>query len=137
MNLLFGEFTLSEPADVALIEAAEKEFGFNFPDDYKAFMAQHGGGEGFVGEHYLILWGATELSAFNQEYEFPVYAPALVAFGSDGGGEAFAFDTRASPPPIVMVPFIGMSNDDAIRVADSFDALLTRMQTAESLFDAD
>ena len=137
MNLPLGEFKLSEPADIASIEAAEKELGFNFPDDYKAFMSKHAGGEGFIGEHYLILWRATELATFNREYEFPIYVSALVAFGSNGGGEAFAFDTRTSPPAVVMVPFIGMSYEDSIKVADSFDALLARMHKADSLFDAD
>ena len=98
-------------------------------------MYSNGAGEGFVGEHYIILWNVSELAQFNAEYEFPIYAPGFIAFASDGGGEAFAFDTRVAPPAIVEVPFIGMSHEDGRRVADSFTHLLQRMRdTPDSLF---
>ena len=37
--------------------------------------------------------------------------PGLVVFGSDGGGEAFAFDTRDPDMPIVVFPWIGDDED--------------------------
>jgi hypothetical protein len=42
------------------------------------------------------------------------FAPDLLLFGSDGGGEAYAFDTRESPWGVVKVPFIGMSDRQSI-----------------------
>ena len=60
----------------------------------------------------------------------------LIAFGSDGGGEAFAFDTRVNPCPVVMVSFIGMSDEDSILVAPSFQTFLDRLKPdAGSFFD--
>ena len=115
--------------------AAEVALGVKLPEDYKAFLRLHDGAEGFVGDHYLVLWRAGELHQFNREYQFPDHAPALIGFGGDGGGEAFAFDTRRVPFPIVIVPLIGMSIDDAIPVANSFSGLFHRMiQPGRSLF---
>lgn len=117
------------------IVAAEAALGVNLPEDYKAFLRLHDGAEGFVGDHYLVLWRASELPQFNREYEFPTYAPGLLGFGGNGGGEAFAFDTRQVPFPVVIVPLIGMSREDAIPVAKSFAALFYRMiQPGGSLF---
>lgn len=53
-----------------------------------------------------------------------VYAPGLFLFGSDGGGEAFAFDLRSNPPPVVSVPFVGMDLSLVEFVAVDFGAFL-------------
>jgi hypothetical protein len=42
----------------------------------------------------------------------------------DGGGEAFAFDTRSWVKPVVCVPFIGMALDAIRPMALSFSAFL-------------
>lgn len=56
-------------------------------------------------------------------------------FGSDGGGDGFAFDTRSTPYRVMEVPFIGMSVDDAFFVADTFTNLLEKMvEIDEPLF---
>ena len=108
--------------------------GVSFPADYRDFLAVHDGGEGFVGENYLVLWSADQLDPYNRDYEFPEHAPALIGFGGNGGGEAFAFDTRTTPWPVVMVPFIGLGLEDAIQVSADFEGLIKRMQVDEDLF---
>ena len=135
MNEFLADLKLAAPVSKQDLDAAEAALGFALPEDFKIFMSAYGAGEGFIGQHYIILWSVSELAQFNSEYEFPIYAPRFVAFASNGGGEAFAFDTRETPPPIVEVPFIGMSHEDGKRVADSFIHLLHRMSdTPESLF---
>jgi hypothetical protein len=119
--------TLSPPASVEALRAVERDLGKILPDDYKSFLLEHNGGEGFIGEHYLILWKAEELSEFNDAYEVSKYAPGFFMFGSTGGGEGFVFDTRASPYRVMRVPFIGMSLDYGIRLAGSFNKLLKSM----------
>jgi hypothetical protein len=44
----------------------------------------------------------------NAGYGVSKFAPHLLLFGTDGGGEAYAFDTRTEPWNVVEVPFIGM-----------------------------
>jgi len=97
------------------------------PADYRIFLLQSNGGEGFIGKHYLILWRAEELFQFNRDYQVDDYAPGFLMFGSDGGGDGFAFDKRTSPFRVMEVPFIGMSVNDAFFIADSFTRMLERM----------
>src|SRR6476620_2231773 len=88
------------PGDPEALIRAAAVLKIVWPPDYAEFMAEHDGGEGSVGDAYLSLWPAAELIDLNQSYRLADFAPDLVAFGSDGGGECFAFDRRSSPPSI-------------------------------------
>ncbi|MEM5552127.1 SMI1/KNR4 family protein [Pseudoalteromonas neustonica] len=113
---------------------AELEY-LGLSDDFLSIFDELNGGEGFVGEEYLILWKAEELLPFNIEYEVDKYAPGIFLFGSNGGGEGFGFDTRSKPYKIVEIPFIGMDLQYATLVAESFTHLLERMKVSDgSLF---
>jgi SMI1/KNR4 family protein SUKH-1 len=117
---------LNEGAKPETIAAAEREIGWQLPGDYRAFLARSNGGEGFLGEHYLVLWAVEELAPFNRDFQVQDYAPGLVLFGSDGGNELFGFDTRNDASPIVQVPMIGMELRSARLVARNIDDLLSR-----------
>jgi cell wall assembly regulator SMI1 len=122
---LAPEFEGNEPPSVEAVRSVEDRLGCALPSQYKAYMLAHDGGEGFVGEHYLIPWRIGQLVEFNKDYEVAKYAPGLLLFGSNGGGEAFAFDTRTTEKMTIrMVPFIGMSLQDAKVIADSFENFL-------------
>ena len=101
--------------------------GRKLPTDYEQFLREHDGGEGFISSNYLILWKAEQLNAFNREYEVERYAPGLFLFGSDGGGEGYAFDARDVTMPVVRVPFIGMELRYANLIAASFTDLLAQL----------
>lgn len=111
------------------IESAEVALRWMLPLDYREFQMKNGGGEGFLGENFLILWGVNELAEFNRDYEVEEYAPGLIVFGSDGAGDAFAFDTRFGKFDVVRVPFIGMGLESAVPVADSFDKFMKKMDS--------
>jgi hypothetical protein len=121
---LLAKFNGNQPADAASIRQFEIESGFRLPEDYAKFLQQADGGEGFVGNSYIILWRVGELLDMNKGYQVAEYAPALFVFGSDGGGEAFAFDKRTDAKPIVSVPFIPMQLDLARPMGQNFRALL-------------
>lgn len=132
---LLAEFKALPPASADDVQIAERGIGKQLPEDYKAFLLKHDGGEGFIGKHYLILWKASELVEFNKDYEVEKYAPGFIMFGSTGGGDGFAFDTRSTPYRVLQVPFIGMSVEDGFHVASSFDEFLQRMEkTSGPLF---
>jgi hypothetical protein len=97
------------------------------PFAYENFLRMHNGGEGFIGDNYLILWRSEELSKFNREYEVDQYAPGLLLFGSNGGGEGYAFDTRVASMSIARVPFIGMDLRYAIPVATDLNELFVQL----------
>jgi len=132
MDPRLADFTSNPPANGNYLAEAETHFGRPFPSQYRRFMADQDGGEGFVGESYLVLWRASELVVFNREYEADKYAPGLLLFGSNGGGEAFAFDARDNQAmKIVIVPVICMSLEDALLVADTFDNFLSKLADGE------
>jgi SMI1 / KNR4 family (SUKH-1) len=84
-----GNPGVSEP-QVAAVQVA---LGLNLPPDYTDFFRRFNGGEGFVGNEYLMLWKLEDLDQFNREYEVAEYLPDVLLFGSDGGGEAYGFQT--------------------------------------------
>jgi hypothetical protein len=97
------------------------------------FLEQMNGGEGFVGKNYLMAWPIEDLIQFNKDYFVDVMAPELFLFGSNGGGETFAFDTRSSPPSVVAVPSI-VYLEDAIVLAPNFNEFLQHLYRSEGLF---
>ncbi|WP_438016235.1 SMI1/KNR4 family protein [Sorangium sp. So ce315] len=98
-----------------------------FPPGYIEFMQRSDGAEGPVGRkgRYLVLWPVASIIDLNEQYHVDEFAPHLLAFGSDGGGEAFAFDRRTEPATIVRVPFVGL--DDEICYGTRFDDFLARL----------
>ena len=123
---LLSKFSTNPPADETAIKAAETESTIRFPSEYRDFLEFTDGGEGQIGSGgYAALWRVEDLCAFNREYQVETYAPGLFFFGSDGGGEGFAFDLRTHQLTIVQVPFIGMSAADANIVAANFHQFLT------------
>jgi hypothetical protein len=127
LETLLTDFSRMPGTTEQVLETAEKTLHIKLPDDYRRFVMQFNGGEGFIGKHYLILWKVEELDQFNRDYQVDDYAPGFLIFGSSGGVDGFAFDTKANPYRVVQVPFIGLSREDAFFVADSFTRLLERM----------
>jgi hypothetical protein len=132
---LFASFKANPPASPAAVSRCQSNLKFLLPVDYVQFLKQMNGGEGFVGKSYLRAWPVEDLIQFNRGYFVDVDAPELFLFGSSGGGEAFAFDTRSARPPVVAVPFI-VSLEDAIVIAPNFNSFLQHLYQAESLFSS-
>lgn len=128
IKLLLSDFSFGGSASSDVL--AELDY-LCLPEDFLSVLSDVDGGEGFIGEEYLILWRADELIPFNKEYEVEKYAPGIFLFGSNGGGEGFGFDTRSKPYKVVEVPFIGMDLKYATPVADSFTHLLERMKVSD------
>jgi hypothetical protein len=115
---------LNPGASEGAIRDAATSLGCSLPDDYVQFLRTHDGGEGFIGDNYLILWKVEELSIFNCEYEVEKYAPGLLLFASSGGGAGYGFDKRDAAMPVVSFEFIGMNLNEVDRVANSFTDFL-------------
>lgn len=113
------------------ISAAESALGTTFPEEYRTFLAEFGSGEGFIGEHYLIIWSANDLHRLNEDYEVRLYAPGFLMFASNGGGEGFAFDLRDAGRPIAMLPFVGLDAKHARVVARTFNEFLRRLKESD------
>lgn len=125
MEYRFSEGQLSPPADPATISAFSESNNGQLPPDYLAFIQRHDGGSGFLGPYYFTFWKVSELGQFNLEYEVQKYAPGIILFGSDGGGEGFGFNTNDPAIPVVVIPLVGLALESAIKVADRFSDLFS------------
>lgn len=118
------QFNKHPPATPEQIETFSSATGLTLPPDYKSFLSVANGGEGMVGTNaYLILWGIEELTPLNKAYQVEKYVPGLLFFGSDGGGEAYAFNT-CNKMRVVRVPFVGMGVSTVQPIAENFTDFL-------------
>jgi len=124
---ILEEFNTNAGASADAVRTSAESLRMELPIDYASFLGHYNGGEGFIGETYLILWKAEELAEMNAAYQVDEYAPGLLLIGSDGGGEAFAFDTRNLPWVVVQVPFVGMDLRYAKQLGASFEDFLNRL----------
>ena len=113
-----------EPASSQLIQKAQTYLSVQFPPDYVEFFALTDGAEGDAGGQYLQLWSLEQLLESQTACGVAEFAPGLLLFGSDGGGEAFGFDCRSTPWMVVQIPFVPLDWKEARIVADLFSAFL-------------
>jgi hypothetical protein len=100
------------------------------PTAYLELLSASNGGSGDLGRQpgWFVLWRAREVISQNEGYEVQRHLQGFMAFGTNGGGELLAFDTRRGQPyAVVAVPFIPMQAEDALRIADSFEEFCTLM----------
>ena len=124
----FPEFEPNPPASKEALIALSTELSKPLPSSYMEFLERANGGEGFIGERYVQLWRAEELIKTNRGYKVAEFAPNLFLIGSDGGGDAYAFDISTNNPTLFEVPFIGMP--ELLRpIAPSFDSFVASVYT--------
>jgi hypothetical protein len=122
---LLEKFHGNAPVSISDIRQFEMTLGRSLPTDYAAFLLHANGGEGWVGEEcYVILWRLEEILETNKACELDEYLPGVLGFGSDGGGETFAFDMRTREMPVVAVPLIGMDPENVLPIAPNFYSFL-------------
>ncbi|WP_244730825.1 SMI1/KNR4 family protein [Mesorhizobium sp. 113-3-3] len=121
-----GQF--DAPADSTVVDGLSARLGVALPKDYTDFLKEHNGGEGFIGDSYIVFFKAEELVQFNIEYGVEKYAPGILLFGSNGAGEGYGFDTDDAAMSIVQIPFIGMDRRYADIVARDLADLFARLE---------
>ena len=126
---IIDRFERNPPAREPELSALISRLPFDPPPGYVEFLRESDGAEGMLGESYLAIWSSSQLLKRNEEYGVAEFAPHLFLFGSDGGGEAYAFDTRANPIAIVRVPFVGF--DEETMLAHSFGEFMEHLSAPE------
>lgn len=110
---------------------AQSELGVVLPEEYVAFLIETNGGAGPVGHNgWASFYSVNELVEMNAWYHDDPFEQfeGLTLFGSDGGGEAFCFDTDGA---VVMAAYIS-GKEDNIPIGP-FNEFLRRLATG--LFD--
>ncbi len=95
----------------------------SLPESYFAFLSRANGSDGFIRDRYVQLWRAEELAEMNRAYKTTEFFPNFFFIGSDGGGEAYAFDLSRTDATVFEVPFVGLSTH-ARAIASSFELFL-------------
>ena len=117
------ELTTNHPADGAAIEDFSNQTDFKLPIGFIDFYNKTNGAEMRSKDgQYFIIWPLNELFKLNVDYDVLTYAPGFFIFGSDGGDLAYCI--KKDTGWIYEMPFIGMSNDEANFLCQTFDELL-------------
>jgi hypothetical protein len=115
----------NSPPTTIEIDTFLKQVDFNLSDGFIDFFKESNGADISSGEVYIFLWKLTEMIELNKEYQVEQYAPDFFIFGSNGGGEAFVIEKNTGN--IYEIPFIGMSNEDAIFRNNTFKEFIERI----------
>lgn len=111
------------------IEKAEQALGRHLPEDYRRFLSETNGLEGFVAPNmYLVLWSASELETLNTAYGVREFAPTLVLLGTNGGDTAYGFKAEAGGTFYIRVPLVGLSDGSAEPFGASLIDMIMRIK---------
>ncbi len=116
----------NQPAKAEIIQNLKNEVK-GLPEAYYCFLLYSDGGAGKISIEpgWFQIWPSTEVIALNKGYEIEKNIPGFFGFGSNGGGELLAFDLRSNKKcELVMIPFIPMSEDEAIVIANDFEEFI-------------
>ncbi|HEY8737952.1 MAG TPA: SMI1/KNR4 family protein [Candidatus Dormibacteraeota bacterium] len=110
------------------LDAAAAELGIELPSDYRTMMSKSNGGEAEFGESWIVMWRVEDLVERNAGYKVQEFAPGFTFFGSNGAGEACAWDWRPTRQArYVVIPFITPEPDAAVPCGDSLEEFLATL----------
>ena len=93
------------------------------PPSYVEFIESHNGWEGDLGDElgYVILWNRETIQDRWDGYQMAeCLSERWFPFGSNGGGEMLCFDLPSRSDRVFWIPYIGMSDGEAMPRYDSF-----------------
>jgi hypothetical protein len=112
----WGDFEFNVPYSGNIIEKINEVV---LPKDYVEFMGKHNGGEGDIGETYLILYPLEKLQEINYSYEIKELLPSHVIIGSNGNGEFYGIDNEGN---YFNVPML-IDEDDIVLLGTDIELL--------------
>jgi len=118
------EFEANSGISVAQLEATK--LPHRLPEEYIEVLKQFNGGEGDIGEEYLVLHSAQELQEINDDIEIAQFDKDIFIIGSNGGGEFIALDFRGIKPMYILIPFI-FEYDAIITLGESIQEMFKRI----------
>ena len=119
----------AEGASTETLDEAASQLGIELPNDYRAVMQRTNGGEKEFGESWIVLWKVEDLVETNAGYQVRDFAPGFTLFGSNGAGEAYAWDRRnPDRPRYVVIPFI-FEEEAAVPCGETFEEFLSTLHS--------
>jgi hypothetical protein len=107
------------------------------PSAYVGFIETHSGWEGDLGTElesdHVVLWAKEAIQERWDAYEMERYlSDRWFPFGSDGGDEMLCFDLDSASDAVFWIPFIGMSDEEAMLRYNSFKDVVRSIAKKES-----
>lgn len=126
-------FTKVSPPDSSIIKKVKTIFDFIIPSDYQKYLTDFSQFEDNIGKEYVALWKGEQLIQSNIEYEIQVHLPKIFGIGSNGGGELIGINMESKE--IILCPFLGFSEENFIKIGDSFTDFLVRLKNEKEWFN--
>ena len=127
----FENFEKNLPIELVKIQEVAKAINLDLPSEYLEIFSFMNGGEGFIGDNFCRLYPLDELVSLNESFSVKEFAPEIFIFGSNGGGEAFAFNIAESPYVIIKIPFIPMDLDFTNLIGQTVSEFFSSFSTSE------
>jgi len=99
------------------------ELRSKLPLFYVEFVEAYNGWEGDLGDElgYVVIWNRETIQESWDGNKMSQYlSKRWFPFGSNGGGEMLCFDLPSGGDSVFWIPYIGMSDIDAMPRYDSF-----------------
>jgi hypothetical protein len=108
------------------IAQAEQEMECKLPQDVKALLREHDGGEGTLGprKRPVELWSMDRIRAECEAQEVTRAVPGLVLFGSDGGSEGYGWLPRLPRGRYGRISVLAAGAHEFESLGDSLEELL-------------
>ena len=119
----WGKFIFNEPYTGKEIEKINDVI---LPLQYINFMKKHNGGEGDIGETWLILFRIEDLQEINDDYCIEEFLPGHIIIGTNGGGELYGIDIKGNyynVPEIFEEEYISVLGNDINELPEKINEL--------------
>jgi hypothetical protein len=127
-DLLQCEGVASSGTTLNALAYLQEDFAVTLPQDYIEFMLESDGFEGSIGKsEYIVIWPLYYIVPGNKVGYNGQFIEGLVYFGSNGGGEGYAFDARDGRMSVIMRPWIGLAFEDAVPCGNTFSEFIERL----------
>ena len=119
----WGEFIFNEPYTGNDVEKINDVI---LPKQYINFMKEHNGGEGDIGETWLLLFPLEELQGMNDAYSIEEFLPGHIIIGTNGGGELYGIDAKGdyfNVPEIIEKEYVAILGNDIDKLPEKINEL--------------
>ena len=119
----WGEFIFNEPYTGDEVERINDVI---LPEQYIDFMKEHNGGEGDIGETWLVLFPLEVLQGMNDAYSIEEFLPGHIIIGTNGGGELYGIDAEGNyfnVPEIIEKEYIAILGNDIDELSERINEL--------------
>jgi hypothetical protein len=95
---------------------------FDIDKNYLNYILDTNGGEGFLGQSYVLLYEVNDLLALNPYYEDHDFCNRIFVIGSNGGDCAYAIKKETSE--FLALPFLDMNEEACQFIGKNFNEFL-------------